>query len=233
MPALLCNALAPPRIHYRMSNRFFQRAAGVVLRTARQVAGIAAAPLCLSALTAPAQAFTLEQHRALVEQFINTRQADPLVADCAAHASFVVATLPGYESVEYGEHALDPEHAKVAPWSGPFGDRKQRVDVTQMVELDGIGKRTNGQTDNIHIRCGYVDGRMMGFDYTSPLPQVEQPAKRATRGNTRGKASHATAKSGKRGATAKSSSGKSSAKSSSAKSSGSTAKKSTAKKKSN
>ncbi|WP_150559215.1 BspC domain-containing protein [Pandoraea bronchicola] len=184
-------------------------------------------------LLPPVQAFTLEQHRALVEQLINTRHADPLVADCAAHASFVVATLPGYESVEYGENALDPEHAKVAPWSGPFDDRKQRVDVTQMVELDGVGKRTSGQTDNIHIRCGYVDGRMMGFDYTSPLPQVEQPVKRAARGNTRGKASHASAKSGKRGTTAKSSGGKSSAKTSSAKSNSSSAKKSTTKKKSN
>ncbi|MFJ2991865.1 BspC domain-containing protein [Pandoraea sp. NPDC087047] len=213
-----------------MSNRFFQRAAGVVMRAVRQVAGIAtvAAPLCLSAFTAPAQAFTLEQHRALVEQFINTRHADPLVADCAAHASFVVATLPGYESVEYGDTALDPEHAKIEPWSGPFDDRKQRVDVTQMVELDGVGKRTSGQTDNIHIRCGYAEGRMMGFDYTSPLSQVEQPVKRATHGNTRGKASHATARSGKHGTAAKSSGSKSSAKSSSSKSS--STKKSTTKK---
>ncbi|AKM33042.1 hypothetical protein AB870_19925 [Pandoraea faecigallinarum] len=197
------------------------------MRAVRQAAGIAAvaAPLCLSAFTAPAQAFTLEQHRALVEQFINTRHADPLVADCAAHASFVVATLPGYESVEYNETALDPGHAKIEPWNGPFDDRKQRVDVTQMVELDGVGKRTSGQTDNIHIRCGYADGRMMGFDYTSPLSQVEQPVRRAARG----KASHATAKSGKRGTTAKASGSKSTAKSSSAKS-GST-KKSTAKKK--
>ncbi|WP_150721522.1 BspC domain-containing protein [Pandoraea capi] len=214
-----------------MSNRFFQRAAGVVMRAVRQVAGIAAvsAPLCLSGFTAPAQAFTLEQHRTLVEQFINTRHADPLVADCAAHASFVVATLPGYESVEYGETALDAGHAKVEPWNGPFDDRKQRVDVTQMVELDGVGKRTTGQTDNIHIRCGYADGRMMGFDYTSPLSQVEQPVKRATRSNTRGKASHATSKSGKRTATAKSSGSKSTAKSGTAKKSAT--KKSTTKKK--
>ncbi|AJP59587.1 hypothetical protein UC34_09305 [Pandoraea vervacti] len=200
------------------------------MRAVRQVAGIAgvaavAAPLSLSAFVVPAQAFTLEQHRTLVEQFINTRHAEPLVADCAAHASFVVATLPGYESVEYGETALDPEHAKIAPWNGPFDDRKQRVDVTQMVELDGVGKRTSGQTDNIHIRCGYADGRMMGFDYTSPLSQVEQPVKRTSRG----KASHAGAKSGKRGATAKASGSKSTAKSSSSKSS--SAKQSTTKKK--
>lgn len=197
------------------------------MRAVRQVAGIAAvaAPLCLSVFTTPVQAFTLEQHRALVEQFINTRHADPLVADCAAHASFVVATLPGYESVEYGETALDPEHAKVEAWNGPFDDRKQRVDVSQMVELDGVGKRTTGQTDNIHIRCGYADGRMMGFDYTSPLSQVEQPVKRAARG----KASHATSKSSKHGTTAKSSGSKSTAKSSSSKSS--STKKSTTKKK--
>lgn len=194
------------------------------MRAVRQVAATAsiasvAAPLCLSAgmvFTAPAQAFTLEQHRALVEQYVNTRHADPLVADCAAHASFVVATLPGYESVEYAEHALDAEHAKVLPWSGPFDDRKQRVDVTQMVELDGIGKRTTGQTDNIHIRCGYADGRMMGFNYTSPLPQVEQPVKqvkqvkRAKRSSAHGKVSHASARSAKRGTTAKSSHGKAS-----------------------
>jgi hypothetical protein len=216
-----------------MSKRFFQRAAGVVMRAVRQVAGIAsvagvaavAAPLGLSAFVAPAQAFTLEQHRALVEQFINTRHAEPLVADCAAHASFVVATLPGYESVEYGETALDPAHAKIEPWNGPFDDRKQRVDVTQMVELDGVGKRTSGQTDNIHIRCGYADGRMMGFDYTSPLSQVEQPVKRTSRG----KASHASAKSAKRGTTAKASGGKSTAKSSASKST--SAKKSATKKK--
>ncbi|VVD94128.1 hypothetical protein PCE31106_01766 [Pandoraea cepalis] len=211
-----------------MSNRFFQRAAGVVMRAARQVVAAAqaapiasvvsvAVPLCLCAVAAPAQAFTLEQHRALVEQFVNTRHADPLVADCAAHASFVVATLPGYESVEYADNALDSEHAKVLPWSGPFDDHKQRVDVTQMVELDGIGKRTSGQTDNIHIRCGYADGRMMGFNYTSPLSQVEQPVKRAKRGSTHGKVKHAAAKSGRHGTSSKASRGKSSAKSSSTK----------------
>ncbi|WP_150684099.1 BspC domain-containing protein [Pandoraea iniqua] len=219
-----------------MSNRFLQRAASVVMRAVRQVAGLAAiaAPLCLSALPAPAQAFTLEQHRALVEQFVNTRHADPLVADCAAHASFVVATLPGYESVDYGDTALDPEHAKVEPWNGPFDDRKQRVDVTQMVQLDGVGKRTNGQTDNIHIRCGYADGRMMGFDYTSPLPQVEQPVKRAARNTrgTRGNAAHATGKSSGKKSTATKSSGtkstaKSTAKPSTAKKSTTTAKKKT------
>ena len=195
------------------------------MRAVRQVAATAsiasvAAPLYLSAgmvFTTPAQAFTLEQHRALVEQYVNTRHADPLVADCAAHASFVVATLPGYESVEYAEHALDAEHAKVLPWSGPFDDRKQRVDVTQMVELDGIGKRTTGQTDNIHIRCGYADGRMMGFNYTSPLSQVEQPVKRAKRGSSHGKVKHAAAKSSRHGASSKASRGKSSAKSSSTK----------------
>jgi hypothetical protein len=223
-----------------MSNRFFQRAAGAVMRAVRQVAAAAnaapvavvtavVAPLCLSAFTAPAQAFTLEQHRALVEQFVNTRHADPLVADCAAHASFVVATLPGYASVEYADNALDSEHAKVLPWSGPFDDHKQRVDVTQMVELDGIGKRTTGQTDNIHIRCGYADGRMMGFNYTSPLSQVEQPVRRAKH-SSHGKVTHASAKSGRHGTTAKSSRGKSSARTSSAKASSS--KKTVTKKKS-
>ncbi|VVD92263.1 hypothetical protein PTE31013_01698 [Pandoraea terrigena] len=210
------------------------------MRAVRQVAAAASAapvaaimaaapPLGLSVVPAPAQAFTLEQHRALVDQFVNTRHADPLVADCAAHASFVVATLPGYERVEYADDALDAEHAKVLPWSGPFDDHKQRVDVTQMVELDGIGKRTNGQTDNIHIRCGYADGRMMGFNYTSPLSQVERPVTRAKRGS-HGKATHASAKSGRHGTRTQSSRSKSSAKTSSQKAS--STKKSATKKKS-
>lgn len=201
-----------------MSNRFFQRAVRVLMR-AVCTAAVTATPLVVSG---PAQAFTLEQHRTLVEQYVKDRHADPLVADCAAHASFVVATLPGYDSVEYGETALDAEHAKVQPWNGPFDDRKQRTDVTQMVELDGVGKRTTGQTDNLHIRCGYVDGRMMGFDYTSPLSQVETPVKRAARGRT---AAHGRG----HAAAAKSTGKKSSAKSST--SSKSTAKKATTTKK--
>lgn len=206
-----------------MSNRFFQRAVRGLMR-AVCTAAVAATPF---AIPGTAHAFTLEQHRALVDKFINERHADPLVADCAAHASFVVATLPGYESVEYNDTALDPTHAKVEPWSGPFDDRKQRVDVTQMVTLDGVGKRTTGQTDEIHIRCGYADGRMMGFDYTSPLPQVETPVRRASKSSkAHGKSSHVASKSGAKRSTTRSTANKSTA-------SKSTAKKAAPKKKAN
>ncbi|GAB3625474.1 hypothetical protein GCM10027419_03200 [Pandoraea terrae] len=171
-------------------------------------AAAAATPL---GLPAAAHAVTLEQHRALVDQFINERHADPLVADCAAHASFVVATLPGYQSVEYGPEALDAGHAKVEPWQGHFDDRKQKIDVSQVVTLEAAGKRVNGTTDVVHVRCGYAEGRMMAFDYTSPLPTVEQPkhAKR-TRGGAK---SHAVAgKSGGKRSTASASSRKSTSK---------------------
>lgn len=150
-------------------------------------AGLALAPLMA------ARADQLQQHKQLVDQFVQQRHADPLVADCAAHASFVVPTAPGYDSVEFADGAFDTDHAHIEPWQKPFDNGKQKIDVATVVTLDGIGRRKTGSTDTLHIRCGYNEGRMMAFSYTSPLPQVEPVHHAASKRTRHGK--HTMAKS--------------------------------------
>lgn len=169
-----------------MFRRFFSNVPAHVARYF--FAGLAAASLA-------AHADQLQQHQQLVETYIQQQHADPLVADCAAHANFVVSTVPGYDSVSYADDAFDADHAHIEPWQKPFDDGKQKIEVATVVTLDGIGHRPNGRTDVLHIRCGYNEGRLMAFGYTSPLPQVE-PVRHARRTSPhRGRhTAHASAK---------------------------------------
>ncbi|PSB92166.1 BspC domain-containing protein [Candidatus Pandoraea novymonadis] len=146
-----------------MSNRILIR---IFLYTA------ATAALFLSNAT---HAVTLQQHHSLVKKFVNERHVELLIADCAAHASFVISTLPRYSMFEYNPDATSKDDAKIEAWDGPFDQDKQKIYVTQVVTLDGIGQRNNGEADTIHIRCGYADGHMMAFDYTTPFLTIKAP----------------------------------------------------------
>jgi hypothetical protein len=192
------------------------------------------------ALASPTLALAdqLEQHNQLVNQFVNDMHADPLVADCAAHGSFVASTSTAFDRVEFPPTAFDTVHSSVTPWNDSFDERKQRVKVDSVVTVDGLGIPTNGGDPNeLHFRCGYVGTQMLAFSWNDPVPPL-RPAARSEaapgvasahgRPVTRGHASStkkSVGKASKKGSTTKG--GKSAAKSGTAKSG--TAKSGTAK----
>jgi hypothetical protein len=196
----------------------------LVGRIAVWVAGVALASPTL------ALADQLEQHNQLVNQFVNDMHADPLVADCAAHGSFVASTSTAFDRVEFPPTAFDPVHSSVTPWNDSFDERKQRVKVDSIVTVDGFGIRTNGgDPDELHFRCGYVGTQWLAFSWNDPVPPLRPaarseaaPAAASANGRqvARGHGSStkkATGKASKKGSTAKG--GKSAARSGAKKSS--------------
>jgi hypothetical protein len=132
---------------------------------------IVAAGLSL-ACAAPAFADQLEQHNGLVNKFVNDLHADPLVADCAAHGEFVASTSSAFDHVEFPPNSFDSDHSSVTPWNDSFDEGKQRVKVDNIVTVEGLGIRQNGEGDPaaLKFRCGYVGAQMLAFSWNDPVP---------------------------------------------------------------
>jgi hypothetical protein len=158
----------------------------LVGRIAVWVAGIALASPTL------ALADQLEQHNQLVNQFVNDMHADPLVADCAAHGSFVASTSTAFDHVDFPPTAFDSVHSSVTPWNDSFDEGKQRVKVDSIVTVDGLGVRTNGgDPDQLHFRCGYVGTQMLAFSWNDPVPPSRPARSDATPGTASAHGRHA------------------------------------------
>lgn len=121
----------------------------------------------------------LERHNQLVKTFVVEHGAYPLVADCAAHADFVMRTLPAFGGVEFPASAFDPEHSSVMPsWNERFDGFKQGVKVDTIVSVVGLatGKSRTATPQALKFRCGYEnrggDGvLMLAFSWSkSSLP---------------------------------------------------------------
>jgi len=133
-------------------------------------------------------------HDTLVQQLIQQQHAAPLVADCAAHAAFVVPTSPIYDHVEFLPSAVDSQHASVEPWGQPFDDGKQRITVDTLVLVSGLGYRKGADQskdpDLLKFRCGYVADKLLAFSYNEPYvyvkPHNEGGGSRRGRHTTRG-----------------------------------------------
>jgi hypothetical protein len=117
-----------------------------------------------------AQADQLEQHNDLVSKYINEQHANPLAADCAAHAVFIIGTSPTYDHVEFPDDTLTDARASIEPWNGAFGTDKQRIKVDTMVRIQGQGFRKSGGSDpdSLEFRCGYADNKLLAFDSNEP-----------------------------------------------------------------
>jgi hypothetical protein len=197
----------------------------------RVVGRLAACAASISLLcTAPAFADQLEQHNELVNKFVNDMHADPLVADCAAHGNFVASTSSAFDHVEFPPSSFDTAHASVTPWNDSFDEGKQRVKVDNIVTVEGLGIRQNGDSDpaDLKFRCGYVGNQMLAFSWNDPVPPARPSVSKPSGKHKGGKGKHSTGNK----SSANKSSGKSSKKSTSSKSSGkSGSKKTSAKKK--
>jgi hypothetical protein len=149
-----------------------------------------------------AHADQLEQHDNLVQKFVNEQHASPLVADCAAHASFVVSTSSYFDHAEFPANTLDDEHAKTQPWNDAFDNGKQRIKVDTIVTVTGEGVRKDPQAapESLTFKCGYVDNKMLAFSYNDPVPPAVSHASakhhgKPVRGAHGSKGTHAQASS--------------------------------------
>jgi hypothetical protein len=195
----------------------------------RVVGRLAACAASISLLcTAPAFADQLEQHNELVNKFVNDMHADPLVADCAAHGNFVASTSSAFDHVEFPPSSFDTAHASVTPWNDSFDEGKQRVKVDNIVTVEGLGIRQNGDSDpaDLKFRCGYVGSQMLAFSWNDPVPPARPSVTKPSGKHKGGKGKHSTVNK----SSAKKSSGKNSKKTPSSKSSGKTSSKKSTKK---
>ncbi|SDV49977.1 BspC domain-containing protein [Chitinasiproducens palmae] len=187
-------------------------------RLRRAVCGL----LALAAGVQPAFADQLERHQQIVGDLV-AQGVMPAVADCAAHASFVVPTSPRYDRVEFPPQFLDTTHASVEPWTGPFDSHKQRTEVDTVVSVKGLGYTKtdpSGQPDLLSFRCGYLNNTMLAFGYDDPGGAT--PTARRSTGGSRRQASATRRGSARSKATARKSTG-----ASTSRKAGSTAKRST------
>ena len=199
-------------------------------RLLRVVGRLAACAASISLIcSAPAFADQLEQHNELVNKFVNDMHADPLVADCAAHGNFVASTSSAFDHVEFPPSSFDSAHASVTPWNDSFDEGKQRVKVDNIVTVEGLGIRQNGDSDpaDLKFRCGYVGTQMLAFSWNDPVPPARPSVSKPSGKHKGGKGKHST---GNKSSTKKSS-GKNSKQTASSKSgSKSSGKKTSAKK---
>ncbi|RKP57479.1 BspC domain-containing protein [Pararobbsia silviterrae] len=105
-----------------------------------------------------------------MSKYINEQHANPLAADCAAHAVFIIGTSPIYDHVDFPGDILTDAHASIEPWNAAFGADKQKIKVDTMVKIEGQGFRKQGSSDpdSLEFRCGYADNKLLAFDSNEP-----------------------------------------------------------------
>lgn len=173
-------------------NRAYRMASYKISRRARQLAArlttSAALLLPLFAVT-PARADLIDQRNEMIAHFVNDMHADPLVADCAAHGSFVASTSTAIDHVDFPPAAFDAAHAAITPWNQPFDEGKQRVTVDNVVTVEGQGIPNNPAHEPypLKFRCGYVGTQMLAFSWNDPVPALKPHHERSTKKKGKGR----------------------------------------------
>ena len=136
------------------------------------------ATLASAACSATAFADTLDERNELVNHFVTDFNANPLVADCAAHGSFVASTSTAFDHVEFPASSFDSAHGSIIPWNDAFDDRKQRIKVDNVVTVEGLGITKDGDSSptTLKFRCGYVGSQMLAFGWNDPVPSARPRA---------------------------------------------------------
>jgi hypothetical protein len=182
----------------------------------RLVVIASAATLATLLCTAPSFADTVDERNELVNHFVTDFNANPLMADCAAHGSFVASTSTAFDHVEFPASSFDQAHGSITPWNDSFDDHKQRIKVDNIVEVEGLGidKAGNAEATTLKFRCGYVGSQMLAFGWNDPVPAARPQAEPRSRHATsrHGASAHGSAK-GKGKSTSTSGSSKSAGKS--------------------
>jgi len=181
---------------------------------------------------------SLSEYRAQTrDRLIKSENARPDVADCAAHASWIIPRSTNFDQFRLPTGALSNEQAKVEPWDSRFSQSKQgAVKVSSVISFNAaVHKRGTGsdQWEPVRVRCGYDEGMMLAYELLDANGQpFASPAAPATATRTHCRRGHRCTTTTVRGkptakgkATAKSAKGNGTAKAKSASTSKSTAKK--------
>lgn len=144
----------------------------------RLVAIASIATLASAACSATAFADTLDERNELVNHFVTDFNANPLVADCAAHGSFVASTSTAFDHVEFPASSFDSAHGSIVPWNDAFDEHKQRIKVDNIVTVEGLGITKDGDSSptTLKFRCGYVGSQMLAFGWNDPVPSARPRA---------------------------------------------------------
>lgn len=140
-------------------------------------------------------------------RLMETEGAAAMVADCAAHASWVVPRSTNFDALKIPQGALRQGRAEIMPWQGRFSPVKQAVPVSQVVVFDAEGQRRGATNDWVpmKVRCGYQDGMMLAYELldangtTIGIPAraapSRAPAARKAAANKRGAKASSTSRS--------------------------------------
>lgn len=175
----------------------------------------------------PKDKMSLSEYRAQTrDRLIKSEGARPDVADCAAHASWIIPRSTSFDQFRLPTGALSEGQAKVEPWDSRFSPSKQgAIKVSSVVSFNAaVHKRGTGsdQWEPVKVRCGYDEGMMLAYElldangqpFAAPAAAAPAAATRthcrrghrctttAVHGKTSAKGK-ATAKSTKGGSTAK------------------------------
>ena len=172
------------------------------------------ATLVSAACSATAFADTLDERNELVNHFVTDFNANPLMADCAAHGSFVASTSTAFDHVEFPASSFDSAHGSIVPWNDSFDEHKQRIKVDNVVTVEGLGVSKDGSSSpsTLKFRCGYVGSQMLAFGWNDPVPSARPRAEPRSGHGAKGR--HGAVKS-KAGSKSKAAGGKTTKKASS------------------
>lgn len=187
---------------------------------------------------------SLSEYRAQTrDRLIQSEGARPDVADCAAHASWIIPRSTNFDQFRLPTGALSNDQAKVEPWDSRFSSSKQgAVKVSSVISFNAaVHKRGTGndQWEPVRVRCGYDEGMMLAYElldangqpFAAPAAAPSSTATRThcRRGHRCTTTSAAHGKSTTKGKAATKSTGKSGKSSSTAKTKSTSTGKSTAK----
>lgn len=117
----------------------------------------------------PKDKISLSEYRAQTrDRLIKSENARPDVADCAAHASWIIPRSTNFDQFRLPTGALSDGQAKVEPWDSRFSSSKQgAVKVSSVVSFTAaVHKRGTGsdQWEPVKVRCGYDEGMMLAYE---------------------------------------------------------------------
>lgn len=117
----------------------------------------------------PKDKMSLSEYRAQTrDRLIQSEGARPDVADCAAHASWIIPRSTNFDQFRLPTGALSNDQAKVEPWDSRFSSSKQgAVKVSSVVTFNAaVHKRGTGsdQWEPVRVRCGYDEGMMLAYE---------------------------------------------------------------------
>ncbi|MCT7316164.1 hypothetical protein N5I87_09115 [Ralstonia sp. CHL-2022] len=112
---------------------------------------------------------SLSEYRAQTrDRLIQLEGARPDVADCAAHASWIIPRSTNFDQFRLPTGALSSDQAKVEPWDSRFSSSKQgAIKVSSVVSFNAaVHKRGTGndQWEPVRVRCGYDEGMMLAYE---------------------------------------------------------------------